>query len=136
MTIRSTMPAHGLKWKRGDDVIVTSIDHHSDLLYHRETALGKKLRSRIIGIPGVSVYSPDTMPVISFNVDGLTPNECATRLDDMQGICVRSGMHYAQSFASSFHPEGTVRASIGCCTTEQEVTTFCETVKPLTSQMT
>jgi cysteine desulfurase/selenocysteine lyase len=105
-------------------------------IHRHETALGKKLRSGIVDIPGVSVYSPDNTPVISFNIDGLDPTECATRLDDMQKICVRSGMHCAQPFASSLHPAGTVRASIGCYTTDEEVATFCDTVTSLASRMT
>ena len=105
-------------------------------IHRHETDLGKKLRAGIIDIPGVSVYSPDNTPVISFNIDGLTPTECATRLDDMERICVRSGMHCAQPLASSFHPEGTVRASIGCYTTEEEIRIFCDTVNSLVSRST
>lgn len=100
-------------------------------IHRHETALGKKLREGIIHIPGVAVYSPADTPVISFNIDGLSPTGCATRLDEMNRICVRSGMHCAQPLASSFHREGTVRASIGCYTTEDEVTIFCNTVKIL-----
>jgi cysteine desulfurase/selenocysteine lyase len=103
-------------------------------IHRHEVALGTKLHKGISGIPGVILYSPEGTSVVSFNADGFTPDECARRLDGMKKICVRSGMHCAQPLASSFHSEGTVRASIGCYTTEEEVSIFCETLHSIAEE--
>jgi cysteine desulfurase/selenocysteine lyase len=93
-------------------------------IHNHEVQLGRIMRDGLIGIEGVTVYSPPGTTVISFNIDGLNPDACARKLDEMAKICVRSGMHCAQPLSSSLHPEGTVRASIGCYTSEDEIRTF------------
>ena len=85
----------------------------------------------LVKIPGVSVYSPNGTGVVSFNVAGEHPNEFARKLDDYRKICVRSGMHCAEPLASSYHCEGTIRASVGCYTTNDEVDALIESVRHL-----
>jgi len=103
-------------------------------IHRHEIRLGDAMRKGISNIPGVTVYGPKGTSVVSFNIEGYTPNECAKLLDDKNKICVRSGMHCAQPLSSSLHPEGTVRASVGCYSTEEEVKIFCATVKDIVSE--
>jgi cysteine desulfurase/selenocysteine lyase len=98
-------------------------------IHAHEVALGTAMQKGLSGIEGVTVYSPPGTGVISFNIDGMEPGTCATRLDEMKGICVRSGMHCAQPLSSSLNPSGTVRASVGCYSTTEEVETLLSCVE-------
>ncbi|MCU0632696.1 MAG: cysteine desulfurase [Methanolinea sp.] len=100
-------------------------------IHRHETRLGVQVHEGLSAIAGVAVYSPRGSPVVSFNLEGMDPHGCATDLDRRQGICVRSGLHCAHPLASSLHPAGTVRASMGCYTTPDEVATFVETVREI-----
>lgn len=106
----------------------------SDIHMH-ESRLGRIMWDGLTGLDGVTVYSPPGTTVISFNIAGLSPDECARRLDEMAAICVRSGMHCAQPLTSSLHPEGTVRASIGCYTSDDEISIFLETVERIVTDL-
>ncbi len=90
-------------------------------IHSHEVALGTAMQKGLSGIDGVMVYSPPGTGVISFNIDGIGPGETARQLDEMKGICVRSGMHCAQPLSSSLNSSGTVRASVGCYSTREEV---------------
>jgi len=90
----------------------------------------ERLTSRLIGglkkIDGVTVYSPETpalrVGVVSFTVRGYHPHEVAQHLDESDDIMVRSGHHCCQPLMDRLGlPEGTVRASTGLYTTEQEI---------------
>jgi cysteine desulfurase/selenocysteine lyase len=59
------------------------------------------------------------------------PDVVALFLDHKAAICVRSGMHCAQPLSRSLHPQGTVRVSLGCYTTKDEVNTFIRTVEEI-----
>lgn len=100
-------------------------------IHAHEQKLGTRMYDGLVKIPGVNVYSPNGTGVVSFNVSGNNPNVIARKLDDCQKICVRSGMHCAEPLASSYHCEGTIRASVGCYTTIDEVDTLTETVRYL-----
>jgi cysteine desulfurase/selenocysteine lyase len=90
-------------------------------VHAHEKKLGDRLIRGLAEIPGITVYSPAGSTVISFNVAGKGPDLVALLLDRNAGICVRSGMHCAQPLTRSLHPRGTVRASIGCYTTADEI---------------
>ena len=100
-------------------------------IHAHEKQLGSRMYEGLVKIPGVSVYSPNGTGVVSFNVAGENPNEFARKLDDYRRICVRSGMHCAEPLASSYHFEGTIRASVGCYTTTDEVDSLIEGVRHL-----
>jgi cysteine desulfurase/selenocysteine lyase len=100
-------------------------------IHAHEKKLGSRMYEGLVKIPGVSVYSPHGTGVVSFNVAGENPNVFARKLDDYRKICVRSGMHCAEPLASSYHCEGTIRASVGCYTTTGEVDTLIESVRDL-----
>jgi len=101
-------------------------------IHRHETRLGEQAFYGLSGISGVEVYSPRGSPVISFNIGGMDPHACAEALDRLRGICVRSGLHCAHPLASSLSPGGTVRASMGCYTTPDEVQVFVDTVDAIT----
>jgi cysteine desulfurase/selenocysteine lyase len=102
-----------------------------EAVHDHEVALGDLLREKLQRIPGVSVYSPAGSTVISFNIDTKGPDLVALLLDQKKGICVRSGMHCAQPLTRSLSPRGTVRASIGCYNTREEIMALISTVQEL-----
>ncbi len=103
-------------------------------IHAHESALGDRLREGLSGISGVAVYSPTGSTVISFNVAEKGPDLVALLLDQKAGICVRSGMHCAQPLTRSLHPRGTVRASIGCYTTGEEIDALAGAVEEIAHQ--
>lgn len=107
-----------------------------DNIHRHETTLACLAHDGLSALPGVKVYSPRGSPVISFNVTGMNPHACAAELDRRRGICVRSGFHCAQPLAASLHPAGTVRASLGCYTTGEEVSALVETVGEIAGTVT
>jgi len=104
-------------------------------IHAHEKQLGSRMYEGLVKIPGVSVYSPNGTGVVSFNVAGENPNEFSRKLDDYKKICVRSGMHCAEPLASSYHCGGTIRASVGCYTTNDEVEALIESVRYLTGNV-
>lgn len=90
-------------------------------VHGHEMSLGDLLVRGLRDIPGVTVYSPPRSTVISFNIGEKGPDLVALLLDQKAGICVRSGMHCAQPLTRSLSSRGTVRASIGCYTTREEI---------------
>jgi cysteine desulfurase/selenocysteine lyase len=101
-------------------------------IHAHEKQLGSLMHDGLAKIPGVNVYSPHGTGVVSFNVAGENPNEFSRKLDDYGKICVRSGMHCAEPLASSYHCQGTIRASVGCYTTADEVDALIDGVRHLT----
>jgi cysteine desulfurase/selenocysteine lyase len=101
-------------------------------IHTHEKQLGSRMYEGLEQIPGVSVYSPRGTGVVSFNVARENPTAFARKLDDYGKICVRSGMHCAEPLASSYHCEGTIRASVGCYSTADEVDALVEGVRYLT----
>ena len=90
----------------------------------------ERLTSRLIGglkkIGGITVFAPENpalrVGVVSFTVGGYHPHEVAQHLDESADIMVRSGHHCCQPLMDRLGlPEGTVRASTGLYTTEQEI---------------
>jgi cysteine desulfurase/selenocysteine lyase len=102
-----------------------------EAIHDHEAALGELLRDGLLGIPGVTVYSPAGSTVISFNIDTKGPDLVALLLDQQSRICVRSGMHCAQPLTRSLNARGTVRASIGCYNTRGEVMALISAVRDL-----
>ncbi len=100
-------------------------------IHRHETALGARMFDGLAAIPGVDVYSPRGTGVVSFNVNDIEPDRFARMLDDYRKICVRSGMHCAEPLASLLHPLGTLRASVGCYSTPEEVDALIESVSAL-----
>ena len=98
-------------------------------IHAHEKKLGQRMYRGLTDVPGVAVYSPSGTGVVSFNVGGENPNAFARKLDDYKKICVRSGMHCAEPLASSYSCEGTIRASVGCYTSPEEVDALVDAVR-------
>jgi cysteine desulfurase/selenocysteine lyase len=98
-------------------------------IHAHEKKLGRRMYRGLSDVPGVAVYSPSGTGVVSFNVEGENPNAFARKLDDYKKICVRSGMHCAEPLASSYSCEGTIRASVGCYTSAEEVDALVDAVR-------
>lgn len=92
-----------------------------------ETLLIGNLIEGLREIPGISFYGPenltDRMATLSFNIKGLSPSEVASRLENESGILCRPGLHCAPSAHKTIgtFPEGTIRFSLGCFNTLEEV---------------
>jgi len=88
----------------------------------------------------VHVHGPEdpehTIAVISFTMDGMSPSEIVFRLDDEYAIMVRPGLHCAPSAHKTIHtfPQGTVRLSLGCFTTHEDVLWVIHAVSQIASK--
>lgn len=103
-------------------------------IHQYETNLVEKLIEGLKEIPGISLYGPqnltDRMATVSFNMKGFSPSEVASRLEDESGILCRPGLHCSPSAHKTIgtFPEGTVRFSLGCFNTLEEVHQAVETI--------
>lgn len=91
----------------------------------------KRLTSRFIDgllrIPGLQVYGPleceRRVGVISFNIEGMSPDAVGDLLEERGGVIGRTGLHCAplvHKVIGTF-PAGTVRLSLSWFTTEAEL---------------
>jgi len=96
-------------------------------VYGHEQRLVSRLIEGLLEIKGVVVYGPGLARgrhsgVVSFAVDGLLPHEVAMMLDQVSGICVRSGHHCCIPLMKHLGLKyGTVRASIYLYNTQGEI---------------
>ena len=74
------------------------------------------------GVPGIRLIgtAPEKASVLSFVLDGRTPEEIGSALDQ-EGIAVRAGHHCAQPILRRFGLESAVRASLAMYNTRGEV---------------
>ena len=73
-----------------------------------------------VGLVGTPI---NRSAAVSFNVDGMHHADCGMLLD-RHGIAVRTGHHCAEPTMSRMGVKGTVRASLGCFTTSNEIGAF------------
>ncbi len=75
------------------------------------------------------------LPIVSFNIAGLTANETAARLSDM-GFALRGGLHCSglAHTALGTVPDGTVRFSPSVFNTEKEVCALAAAVRKIAAQ--
>lgn len=105
-------------------------------IYEHENTLCRKFISAMRKLPRVTVYRDDRvksyLPVVSFNIDGMTANETAARLNEM-GFALRGGLHCSGLAHSSIGtiPDGTVRFSPSVFNTEKETSELILAVKKL-----
>jgi len=83
------------------------------VLQHGMTRLEAIDKVRIIGRPR------DRGGLISFVVEGVHPHDAGTILDQ-EGVAVRAGHHCAQPLMERLAVPATVRASVGCYTTDAD----------------
>ncbi len=88
--------------------------HEQELLDHGVKVIG--------GVAGVKLIGTarEKAAVISFTLDGVHPHDVGTILD-REGIAIRTGHHCAQPVMERFGIPATVRVSLGCYNTKDEI---------------
>ena len=105
-----------------------------------EIILAERLLDRLASMPGIRVYGPShgahRVAVVSFTLDGWPPLNLAHLLASGCDIATRSGLHCAplihQRLGTS--KTGTVRASIGCFNTADDIDALCNALEQLAAQ--
>ncbi len=109
-------------------------------IYEHENKLCEDLISGLKNIPGITIYrngnSQNYLPVVSFNIDGVTANEAAAQLSGM-GFALRGGLHcsgLAHTFLGTA-PDGTVRFSPSVFNTCHETYALIYAIKKISSKI-
>lgn len=96
-------------------------------IHLHKTSLLKRLLRGLHNLPGIRCYphagAQHGGGVLSFNVEGRDPAEIGFLLDDVYGICVRTGLHCAPDAHRSIGtlPSGTIRVSPGVFNTDKDI---------------
>jgi cysteine desulfurase / selenocysteine lyase len=90
-----------------------------------ERHLTEYLIEKLLAIEEIEIYAPHTERVatVSFNIRNAAPSEVSHYLDSRWGICARPGLHCAPEAHRTLgtFPKGTLRFSLACFNTEQEI---------------
>ena len=94
---------------------------HAALLTH-EQALLSAATEGLQQIQGLRLIgtAADKAPIVSFVIDGVHPQDLAT-LIDQSGVAVRTGHHCAMPTMAKFGIPGTVRASMACYNSLEDI---------------
>ncbi len=109
-------------------------------IYEHENRLCEKLIRALKTMRGVTVYRDakvnNYLPIVSFNIHGLTANEAAAILSDM-GFALRGGLHCSGLAHTSLGtvPDGTVRFSPSVFSTESETNALIYSIKKISSKL-
>ena len=106
-----------------------------------ESKLLKQIYCGLEGLDSVTVYgTPEENrgPVVSFNVNNLTPSDVAYILNGEYGIVVRTGLHCSPLIHRNLGTEkyGTVRVSISYLTTGDDIDVFLKAVREIAGTVT
>ena len=105
----------------------TVLGQGPDLIRQREEALTQPFLDRLNRLEGLTLYGPPAgesrIPVVSFNLAGLTPSDVAQIIEERFGILSRPGLHCSPAAHRTIgtFPQGTVRFSFGFFTTKADV---------------
>ncbi len=97
----------------------------------------ERLVAELAMIPGVVLYAPDVARayagVISFNIEGVSPEESGYMLESSFGIVVRTGLHCAPLIhqALGSFPAGSIRVSPSYFTGRDDIDRLIEAVKAM-----
>jgi cysteine desulfurase family protein len=111
-----------------------------DNIRAEEMRLTRRFLDGMKSIGGVHIYGPadasHQIPVVSFNIDGMTSSEVSLSLDEQFGIMSRPGLHCAPATHRTIgtFPGGTVRFSFGYFNTEDDIDRALEAVQHLNSR--
>lgn len=103
------------------------MDQGLDRIRQKEMNLTRYFLEAMKSLPPVTVYGPDDparrIPVVSFNIEGISSSEAAMLLNDDYGIMIRPGLHCAPAahWTTGTFPRGTIRFSFGYFNTEEEL---------------
>jgi cysteine desulfurase family protein len=108
-----------------------------------ERKLTAALLERLGEIPGVALYGPPSadnrVGVVSLTLPGIEPQELATILDGSFRIQTRAGLHCApgaHACLGTLETGGTLRASVGPFTTEEDVETLLDALQAVAEGLT
>lgn len=98
--------------------------------------LTSALYKEISDIDNTILYgSPENIyGIVAFNIDGVNAHDVAKILDELKNICVRSGFHCAIPairHIGAYEMGGTVRASVHCYNSKEDIQIFGETLKEI-----
>ncbi|HEY4329090.1 MAG TPA: aminotransferase class V-fold PLP-dependent enzyme [Phycisphaerae bacterium] len=103
------------------------IAHNPAKTLAHERGMVQRIISTVLANPKFTLYGPknadNRVGTVSFNVEGYTPQEVGSILDESFSIAVRPGLHcspYAHKGIGTF-PDGAVRVSPGQFNTEEEL---------------
>lgn len=89
-----------------------------------ELEMTEYLMSKLDEIKSVQIYGPrrakDRGGLVSFNMEGIHPHDCATILNDF-GVAIRSGHHCAQVLMEKLDIVASSRASLYIYNTKEEI---------------
>lgn len=114
-----------IEWLKNNDV------------YNHESNLVNYCLKEMMKLEKIKTYLPpdkQSLGIISFNVDGYTPEEVGNILSDEFDICVRTGFHCSpivHEFIETKERGGTIRLSFGAFNTSDEIDILIEALKTL-----
>ena len=107
----------------------------TNVLEH-EVKLTRYLLSKLKTISKITIYTPedetDVLGIISFNVDGYSPDDVGDILSSEFGICVRTGFHcspFIHDLIKTVEIGGTVRVSIGAKKKKKDIDSLIDALK-------
>lgn len=110
-------------------------------IYKHERKLTQRLIKGLSEIDGVLMYLPDDLNshigIVSFNIKNYTAEECGQILDMDFDIAVRTGYHCAALIHNHLRDReylGTVRASTGLFTREEDIDALISSVKSIAEE--
>jgi len=105
-----------------------------------EMLLTRRFLDGLKSISDVHIYGPGDashqIPVVSFNIDEMTPSEVSLSLDEQFGIMSRPGLHCAPAAHRTIDtfPGGTLRFSFGYFNTEDDIDYALDAVRKISRQ--
>ncbi|WP_289030279.1 aminotransferase class V-fold PLP-dependent enzyme [uncultured Paraglaciecola sp.] len=114
----------------GFAVASSFIQEHRDGIVKQENHLKCYLQQRLSKIEGLTIWGDlnNKIATFSFTVSGVTHYDLGSYLNT-QNISVRVGHHCAMPLMASLGINGTIRVSIHCYNTEQELDKFVEALE-------
>ncbi len=106
-----------------------------EAIHREEMALARRLRDGLAAVEGVTLHCANLdlphLPVLAFNVEGLTPEQVGQLLDVEHDVITRTGLHCAPLVHRDIGTAatgGAVRFSLGAFNTESHVDRALEAV--------
>jgi len=111
------------------------LEQGMDNIRKKQIQLTEHFLNKIKEINNIKLYGPDLgeerIPILSLNIKNKMPSDVAFILDKDYGIMTRTGLHcspLAHKTIGTF-PHGTVRFSLSCFTTQEEIDYTIEKIK-------
>ncbi|MDB2613727.1 aminotransferase class V-fold PLP-dependent enzyme [Chlamydiales bacterium] len=118
-----------------------SIKHCQKMGFSKMLKQGLEVTAYLINqlqkLPYITLYGSESasqkIPLISFNMHGITPSAVAHILDEEYAIAVRSGLHCAPNCHKTLgtYPTGTVRVSVGNHITKENMDYLINAIKKI-----